>query len=124
MNTDEEEQFGILENSFVETDAHSIGGTWFFNKGSYFGLSYSSYNSLYGVPGRMRMAMSMVTSMAMSMVTSMAMSMVTSMVTSMAMSMVTSMAMSMAMSMVMSMVTKKALLSWTLKEYAMMLNLS
>ena len=50
-HSEEEEQIGILENSFTETDSHSIGSTWFFNKGSYFGLSYSSYNSLYGVPG-------------------------------------------------------------------------
>lgn len=46
-----EEADGILENSFVETDSYSIGSTWFFNEGSYFGLSYSNYNSLYGVPG-------------------------------------------------------------------------
>jgi len=42
---------GRLENSFVETDAWSVGGTWFFNEGNYFGLSYSQYTSLYGVPG-------------------------------------------------------------------------
>ena len=46
-----EEADGILENSFVETDSYSIGNTWFFNEGSYFGLSYSNYNSLYGVAG-------------------------------------------------------------------------
>ena len=46
-----EEATGILENSFVETDSYSIGNTWFFKEGSYFGLSYSNYNSLYGVPG-------------------------------------------------------------------------
>ena len=46
-----EEADGKLENSFVETDSYSIGNTWFFNGGSYFGLSYSDYNSLYGVPG-------------------------------------------------------------------------
>ena len=46
-----EEANGILENSFVETDSYSIGNTWFFNEGSYFGLSYSNYNSLYGVAG-------------------------------------------------------------------------
>ena len=46
-----EEADGKLENSFVETDSYSIGNTWFFNEGSYFGLSYSNYNSLYGVPG-------------------------------------------------------------------------
>lgn len=42
---------GVLENSFVETDAYSIGGTWFFDQGSYFGLSFAEYESLYGVPG-------------------------------------------------------------------------
>lgn len=46
-----EEATGILENSFVETDSYSIGSTWFFNEGSYFGVSYSNYNSLYGVAG-------------------------------------------------------------------------
>ena len=46
-----EEADGKLENSFVETDSYSIGNTWFFNEGSYFGLSYSNYDSLYGVPG-------------------------------------------------------------------------
>ncbi len=42
---------GTLENSFFETDAYSIGGSWFFDQGSYFGLSFASYESLYGVPG-------------------------------------------------------------------------
>lgn len=53
-NHDEDEEGagdGILENSFVETDAYSIGGTWFFDQGSYFGLSFARYESLYGVPG-------------------------------------------------------------------------
>jgi iron complex outermembrane recepter protein len=48
---DEEAVSGTLENSFVETDAYSIGGTWFFDQGSYFGVSFSSYESQYGVPG-------------------------------------------------------------------------
>jgi iron complex outermembrane receptor protein len=48
---EEEPESGILENSFVETDAYSIGGTWFFGQGSYFGLSFARYESLYGVPG-------------------------------------------------------------------------
>ncbi len=47
----EETKRGSLENSFVETDAYSIGGTWFFDQGSYFGISFSSYQSQYGVPG-------------------------------------------------------------------------
>jgi iron complex outermembrane receptor protein len=42
---------GRLENSFVETDAYSVGGTWFFGNGNYFGLAYSRLDSLYGVPG-------------------------------------------------------------------------
>ena len=42
---------GVLQNSFVETDAYSIGGTWFFDQSSYFGLSFAEYESLYGVPG-------------------------------------------------------------------------
>ena len=46
-----EEADGKLENSFVETDSYSIGNTWFFNKGSYFGLSFSNFDSLYGVAG-------------------------------------------------------------------------
>lgn len=48
---EEEAESGTLENSFVETDAYSIGGTWFFDQGSYFGVSFSSYESQYGVPG-------------------------------------------------------------------------
>lgn len=46
-----EETSGRLENSFVESDSYSIGGSWFFNKGSYFGIAYSRFDSLYGVPG-------------------------------------------------------------------------
>ncbi len=48
---EEEADSGILENSFVGTDAYSIGGTWFFDQGSYFGVSFARYESLYGVPG-------------------------------------------------------------------------
>ncbi|MEM7672364.1 MAG: TonB-dependent receptor [Verrucomicrobiota bacterium] len=48
---DEEESFGVLENSFLETETYSIGGTWFFDNSSYFGVSISQYDSLYGVPG-------------------------------------------------------------------------
>ncbi|WP_269523965.1 TonB-dependent receptor [Coraliomargarita parva] len=46
-----EAQSGLLENSFVETDTYSIGGSWFFNKDNHFGIAYSQYDSLYGVPG-------------------------------------------------------------------------
>lgn len=48
---EEESDRGTLENSFVETDAYSVGSTWFFDQGSYFGVSFSSYKSEYGVPG-------------------------------------------------------------------------
>ena len=42
---------GTLENSFVETKAYSVGGTWFFGDRNYLGASFSSYKSFYGVPG-------------------------------------------------------------------------
>ena len=48
---EEESDSGTLENSFVETDAYSVGSTWFFDQGSYFGVSFSSYKSKYGVAG-------------------------------------------------------------------------
>lgn len=48
---EEEGRSGRLENSFVETDAFSIGGTWFWSESNYLGMSFSSYESLYGVPG-------------------------------------------------------------------------
>lgn len=40
-----------LDNSFVETDQFSLGGSWFFTPENFFGLSYSGYESLYGIPG-------------------------------------------------------------------------
>ena len=48
---DEEEEPGELESSFVETDAFSIGSSWFFGERNYIGAAFSSYESLYGVPG-------------------------------------------------------------------------
>jgi iron complex outermembrane receptor protein len=51
LEPDEPHSGNTLENSFVETDAYSAGGTWFFGQGSYFGMAYSRYESLYGVPG-------------------------------------------------------------------------
>ena len=48
---DEESVFGTLENSAVETDAFSVGGTWFFGDSRFIGASFSTYDSLYGVPG-------------------------------------------------------------------------
>ncbi|PXA05607.1 hypothetical protein DDZ13_01665 [Coraliomargarita sinensis] len=47
----EEGESGTLGNSFVETDALSIGGTWFFGEDSYLGAAVSLYESFYGVPG-------------------------------------------------------------------------
>lgn len=40
-----------LDNSFVETDQFSLGGSWFFTPENFLGLSYSGYESLYGIPG-------------------------------------------------------------------------
>ncbi|MGJ8637873.1 MAG: TonB-dependent receptor [Opitutaceae bacterium] len=48
---EEEGSHGILENSFVDTESYSFGGTWFFGDSNFFGLSYASYGSNYGVPG-------------------------------------------------------------------------
>ncbi len=42
---------GRLENSYVDTDAVSVGGTWFFGERSYFGTAFSRFESKYGVPG-------------------------------------------------------------------------
>lgn len=46
----EEEAFGVLENSSVDTRSGYLGATWFGDK-SLFGISYSIYESDYGVPG-------------------------------------------------------------------------
>ncbi|MFU8848170.1 MAG: TonB-dependent receptor [Opitutales bacterium] len=45
------EEPGRLENSAVETDALSVGGSWFFGERNYIGAAFSLYESLYGVPG-------------------------------------------------------------------------
>lgn len=42
---------GRLDNSFVDTDAYSIGGTWFFGERNYLGGAFSRFDSKYGVPG-------------------------------------------------------------------------
>lgn len=47
----EEESSDRLESSFVENDSISIGNTWFFGNQNYFGVSFSSYDAYYGVPG-------------------------------------------------------------------------
>ena len=45
-----EEAFGVLENSFVQTQSHYLGMGWFSDKAS-LAISFSSYNTEYGVPG-------------------------------------------------------------------------
>lgn len=50
-NSDDSGSKGTLENSFVETDSFSVGGSWFLQKDSHLGFAYSEYDSLYGVPG-------------------------------------------------------------------------
>ena len=42
---------GRLQNSFVDTDAFSAGGTWFFGERSYLGAAISRHETVYGVPG-------------------------------------------------------------------------
>lgn len=41
---------GVQFGTFVETRQLSAGGSWFFNEGSYIGASFSSYESIYGLP--------------------------------------------------------------------------
>ncbi len=48
---DEDASGSTLENSFFESEAYSIGGSWFFEEKSRIGFAYSHYDSLYGVPG-------------------------------------------------------------------------
>jgi iron complex outermembrane receptor protein len=48
---DDAEEPGQLDNSFVETNAVSAGGTYFFGERNYIGAAASYYESLYGVPG-------------------------------------------------------------------------
>ncbi len=47
---EEEEVFGVLENSFVDTRAGYAGVTWF-GESSSLGVSFSRYETDYGVPG-------------------------------------------------------------------------
>ena len=47
---EEEEVFGVLENSFVNTRSGYLGLGWFSNNGS-LALSFSNYGTDYGVPG-------------------------------------------------------------------------
>ena len=46
----EEEVFGVLENSFAESEMFSVGVGWFSESTAY-SISYSQYDSFYGVPG-------------------------------------------------------------------------
>ena len=47
---DEEESTGELENSFIDNDGGSIGGSWIGDRWRA-GLSFNDYNSNYGIPG-------------------------------------------------------------------------
>lgn len=47
----EEAHGATLENSYVENDSFSVGGTWFFGEQNYLGASFSNYEAFYGVPG-------------------------------------------------------------------------
>ena len=47
---EEEEVRDTLENSFVETDSFTIGGSFIGNRG-HLGVAYHEFNSDYGVPG-------------------------------------------------------------------------
>lgn len=47
---EEEAVFGVLDNSFVDTRSGYVGMTWFGDAGS-LGVSYSRYETDYGVPG-------------------------------------------------------------------------
>jgi len=46
----EEEAFGILKNSFNESETFALGAGWFGESASY-SLSFSQFDSFYGVPG-------------------------------------------------------------------------
>lgn len=46
----EEEVFGVLENSFAESEMFSVGAGWFSESTAY-SISHSQYDSFYGVPG-------------------------------------------------------------------------
>ena len=47
---EEEEVFGTLENSFAESEMFSVGVGWFSESTAY-SISYSQFDSFYGVPG-------------------------------------------------------------------------
>ncbi|MEM1410729.1 MAG: TonB-dependent receptor [Pseudomonadota bacterium] len=47
---EEEEMTGVLENSFLDNEGGSIGGAWIGDNWRA-GISYTAYNSNYGIPG-------------------------------------------------------------------------
>ena len=47
---DEEEVFGVLENSFLDNEGGALGASWVGESWTV-GLSYSAYDSDYGIPG-------------------------------------------------------------------------
>jgi iron complex outermembrane receptor protein len=48
---EEDAEGSTLENSFVETEQYSVGGSWFFSDDNRIGFSFSNYETRYGVPG-------------------------------------------------------------------------
>ena len=48
---DEDASGDTLENSFFDSEAYSIGASWFFQEANRIGFAYSHYESRYGVPG-------------------------------------------------------------------------
>ena len=42
---------GRLDNSFIDSEAYSAGGSWFFGERNYIGAAVSRFGSVYGVPG-------------------------------------------------------------------------
>ena len=47
---EEEDLFGVLENSSIESNGFNVGFSWVNDKG-YWGLSYSDFDRNYGLPG-------------------------------------------------------------------------
>jgi iron complex outermembrane recepter protein len=49
-HTEEEEVFGTLENSFLQSESLSLGLGWF-SENAVYGFAFNQYESFYGVPG-------------------------------------------------------------------------
>lgn len=47
---DEDEAFGVLENSAAESDSAAFGASWIGDKG-FLGIGINTFDSLYGIPG-------------------------------------------------------------------------